>query len=533
MWTFFRYKGLRQRLLISTAVICLIAALIAAGSYSIMRSSWASQAQNRSVQIARTIEQHLQREENLLELQIINAYASRQLMEDIEQIFDSVTFDDYLAGRLARSQATDLLIRSFPEYIRTYIRQHRSALYKMVFHGEEHTHIMHFETGEIVYSFNVPDDAPAAKLNIEDGFLLRRAIYNPYRGYVKIGEVSFHFRTAEVLSGIDSSGLMFSALRDYNGNYFYLTGDSPRNRQFLETVTGLEYSSGTVMAGFPNYLHYTKQDIDRYHNQIINGVDDYSMITENLFTVLALVAGVLILSAVSILLFANKIRYNYTETELKFRQKQTEMRAFQNQINPHFLYNTLEAISAQALLNNDKQTSDAIAALGSLFRDIVNMPSQISLKNEMRILETYLRIMEIKYGENFYYQISLEPELESFQTLKFWMQPLAENFFKHGFDKNVPNNLLIVRGYMDKSTVCVDIIDNGKSIPDERLVFINEDMRRSLESDSSIGIKNVYNRLSFFYGDSFSLNISNNQEGGVIIKMRVEGGRVNVQLADS
>ena len=533
MLKFFRYKVFRQRLLFAIAAILLIAVLVSIICYYFLRSEWLSQAQNRGIQISRTIEQNLQREEDLLTLQINNAYASAQLIDDIEQIFGGVTFDEYLSGRLARSRRTRLPIRSFPEYIRTYIRRHQSALYKIVFHGESHTHVMYFGTGEIIYDFNVPDGDPAIKMNIEKGFLIKRPIYNPSSGYEHIGDISFHFHTDEILSGIDGAGLALSALQDYSGNFYYLNDDSHKIRLLTEKIANLDYNSGSVRVSLFNHLHFTKQDSDRYYYQIINGIDDRTMIIENLIIVLALSVAVLILSVVSILLFANKIRYDYSEFELKIRQKQTEIHALQNQINPHFLYNTLEAISSQALLNNDMPTADAIAALGSLFRDIVNMPSQISLKDEMRILETYLKIMKAKNEGNFYYQINLDSGLEDFQTLKFWMQPLAENFFKHGFDQTMPYNLLIVHGYMDKSTVCVDIINNGRAIPQDRLASINEDMRRPDESDGNIGIKNVYNRLSFFYGDSLSLTVSNNEEGGVVIRMRVEGGGVNVQLTDS
>jgi sensor histidine kinase YesM len=204
------------------------------------------------------------------------------------------------------------------------------------------------------------------------------------------------------------------------------------------------------------------------------------------------------------------------------------MRLLQNQINPHFLYNTLEAIGAQALVNHDRPTADAIAAMGALFRDMASLPSQIPLKDEAHILQTYLRVMEFKYAGSFCYHVELPPELEDFKTVKFWLQPLAENFFNHGYDPASPYNLLIVRAYKDSGAVCVDVIDNGPHLSEEKLRALNGNLRLPEEAaGGGLGLRNVYGRLSMFYGENLSMRIANGEESGVVISIRIQGGEQN------
>jgi len=214
-----------------------------------------------------------------------------------------------------------------------------------------------------------------------------------------------------------------------------------------------------------------------------------------------------------------------TEYLLKLKQQETEMKALQHQINPHFLYNTLESIRSTALLHKDVDTADAIATLGSLYRDIVHKDNIITIGEELELLQKFLSIMELKYPGRFYYQIDVEEPLLAISTVKFWMQPLAENFFVHGFNPSSEFNLLVVNGWEEEGRFVLEFVDNGKSIPEARL----EEVRRCLYSREdapvrSIGLRNVYTRLSFFYGDAFRMEIENNEEAGVKITVIISKG---------
>lgn len=211
-----------------------------------------------------------------------------------------------------------------------------------------------------------------------------------------------------------------------------------------------------------------------------------------------------------------------TEYLLKLKQQETEMKALQHQINPHFLYNTLEAIRSTALVNRDVDTADAIATLGALYRDIVKKENIIAIGSELELLQKYLKIMELKYPGRFYYQLNVDEALWNVSTVKFWMQPLEENFFVHGFDPGNEFNLLVVNGWETDRRFVLEFVDNGKGISRERL----DEVKRNLSSRDdapvkSIGLRNVYTRLHFFYGEGFSMEVDNNEEAGVKITVTI------------
>jgi sensor histidine kinase YesM len=499
----------------------------------------------------------------LLTLQIVNAYASPQLIDDIRLLFDSRTFDQYLDARLRLSQRTSATIRSFPETIRSYIRRHKSALHQMVIHGDGYAHVLHFGSGEILYEFAAEAYQPPG---IQDHFVIRKTLYNPMDGFAEIGDVSFLFSTERIVSNLDAADFTVAALRDGAGNLYDLKGGDAAPRTQPDPGALIQQSS-------------------RFSYELMTYVDNQTLIQTNASAITTLLIVMLALGTVSALFFLYSIRYDavflqdifatidavkqghfdtvgnplrtryerneygrisrelddmsqklkrtiQSEYQLKIQQQQAEMRMLQSQINPHFLNNTLEAISAQALLNHDKPTSDAISALGSLFRDMLHLPSQIPLRDEVRILQTYLRVMAFKCAGTFFYQVNLAPELLEFQTVKFWMQPLAENFFSHGFDPSNPYNLLTVQAYTEGGAVCIDMFNNGRAIPQEQLRAINEGLMLPEGGATSIGLRNVYSRLSLFYPEGLTLAVANasanHEESGVMIRIRIQRSEPDV-----
>lgn len=216
--------------------------------------------------------------------------------------------------------------------------------------------------------------------------------------------------------------------------------------------------------------------------------------------------------------------YIKTEYILKMKEQETEMRALQHQINPHFLYNTLETLRSKALMQGDRDMADAIAMLGTLYRARMHRKNSISLKEEFSLLEMYLKIMELRFRNNFVYQIELDREIEETPTVNFWLQPLAENFFTHGFDRESEYNLLIVSGHAQDGGARIELIDNGSGVPEERLDEIRRNMYEGNDDpEADIGLRNVYMRLEYFYRDGFEMNVGNNPEGGFCVSIFIPG----------
>lgn len=210
--------------------------------------------------------------------------------------------------------------------------------------------------------------------------------------------------------------------------------------------------------------------------------------------------------------------YIRKEYLLKLKQQETAMRALRHQINPHFLYNTLESIRARALVLKDRETAEAIEGLGRLYRTLIRCPEVISLQKEAEVLEMYLKLMSLRFADTFVYRVDIEEEAKDVDTIAFWLQPLAENFFNHGMDQESEFNLLMLEAVKKEEGILVTMSDNGRGILEDRLLEIRKNMVEGGDDPGAdIGLRNVYMRLSYFYGEAFSMNIENQAAGGLKI----------------
>lgn len=210
--------------------------------------------------------------------------------------------------------------------------------------------------------------------------------------------------------------------------------------------------------------------------------------------------------------------YIRKEYLLKLKQQETAMRALRHQINPHFLYNTLESIRARALVLKDRETAEAIEGLGRLYRTLIRCPEVIPLQKEVEVLEMYLKLMSLRFSDTFVYRVDIEEEAKDADTIAFWLQPLAENFFNHGMDQESEFNLLMLEAVKKADGILVTMSDNGRGILEDRLLEIRKNMEEGGDDPGAdIGLRNVYMRLSYFYGEAFSMNIENQAAGGLKI----------------
>lgn len=208
--------------------------------------------------------------------------------------------------------------------------------------------------------------------------------------------------------------------------------------------------------------------------------------------------------------------------QLKIKQQQAAMEALQNQIHPHFLYNTLEIIRVNALLHNDVGTAESIAALGSLYRDIAVQKQEISLKEELNILERYLTLMQLLHPEDFVYQLDVSHRFDDFSTPKLWMQPLAENFFKHGYRGKDAINIFFLRERVIGQSLYLVFGNNGHRVSGQAMAEINAEMKREpVAAEKRIGLANVYARLHGFYGHAFSMKMLHNNGGGIKVMIKL------------
>lgn len=203
------------------------------------------------------------------------------------------------------------------------------------------------------------------------------------------------------------------------------------------------------------------------------------------------------------------------ETEQE-RKREAQFKVLQQQINPHFLYNTLESINALAALNGQKEISRMTINLGKLLRISINGGFEVPVKDEIRHVISYLEIQKIRFDNRFSYEVEVEEKLENQLVLKLILQPLVENILNHAFGQN-DTGLIKISGTLTKGQGQFWIADNGKGFNNGALLKLNRS--EPTPQGSGHGIRNVQERLRLYYGEKFGLMICSDKNNGTIIKI--------------
>ncbi|WP_297523274.1 sensor histidine kinase [uncultured Clostridium sp.] len=210
----------------------------------------------------------------------------------------------------------------------------------------------------------------------------------------------------------------------------------------------------------------------------------------------------------------------------EINQKNAEMKHLQSQINPHFLYNTLEVIRMKAICNGDKEVGKMLYNLAVLFRSQLKEKDIITIKTELDYCKKYLELFKFRYQEKFNYEINCDQELLENNIIKFVLQPIIENYVVHGVRLADSDNKLDIRIESQGNDINIYIIDNGIGISTEKLEQIKTKLSdKNLQSDS-IGIVNVNQRIKNIYGDKYGVTYIEGVEVGttVLIKIPINKG---------
>ena len=194
--------------------------------------------------------------------------------------------------------------------------------------------------------------------------------------------------------------------------------------------------------------------------------------------------------------------------EKELLQSQTEIRALQAQINPHFLFNTLDTLYSSLEEKGDQELADLVMAMARLFRYTISKPGDdewVTLREELEQVERYLRIMQARIGSRLSWRVEADPAALSVRIPKLTIQPLVENAIQHGVETKIgQGEVVISAGLTDEGRrLKVSVRDNGIGMDEERL----EEVRRLLEGDGRIsargagmGLVNVHRRIRLHYG---------------------------------
>lgn len=207
--------------------------------------------------------------------------------------------------------------------------------------------------------------------------------------------------------------------------------------------------------------------------------------------------------------------------KIEKNKRKNELRALQAQINPHFLYNTLDSIIWMAESKNYKAVVTMTSALAKLFRISISKGEQyITVAEEIEHVENYLKIQKIRYGDHLDYHIDVEEDIKQNKIIKLIIQPIVENAIYHGI-KNVPGGGMIdisVKKYDNK--ILITIADDGVGMSEQEINLLfskNQELPKEKKL-GGVGVRNVDNRIKLYYGEDYGLEIESEIYEGTTVK---------------
>ncbi|RIW29576.1 sensor histidine kinase [Bacillus salacetis] len=214
------------------------------------------------------------------------------------------------------------------------------------------------------------------------------------------------------------------------------------------------------------------------------------------------------------------------EYKLELENKTNQLKVLQSQINPHFLYNALQSIGTVALKNKVPQIYTLITHLSKIMRYGMDMEEDIvPLSKEISYTTAYLLLQKERFGDHLEYSVEVEEEIRETEIPKMLLQPVIENYFKHGFDIREGIGRIALKCHQKGNELVITIEDNGAGVTEERLrevhAYFKTDTKNKTGENTSIGLKNVYTRLMLYYNQQASLDFQNIKGGGFRVTMRL------------
>ena len=351
--------------------------------------------------------------------------------------------------------------------------------------------ILDFE-GNVLFSLNqgkltttVDESIQEAIGDVEKGF--QRIIYNNknyYMSYARYPEFSWIFIDLNPVSNVSE----------------YLWLRSPLMTICIFALPFILFIYLAVSLRLLNPINELTTVISDYESQLPGVSGQTPLLREKLSN-----TGVGNLSDIDFLI--NKIY------SIKLRQKEAELNSLQNQINPHFLYNTLESIRGAALYHGIHDIAAMSKALSLLFRYSISERVLVSIKEELQHLENYMSIQNFRFENKFELQYNIPPDLLNYRILKLTLQPLIENSIKHGLEMKLGRGTVKIEILVLDNTIKIQISDDGLGIAPKKVEELNKSLTNDKyqpgsESDNSgtgIGVKNVNSRIKLYFGEQYGL----------------------------
>lgn len=217
--------------------------------------------------------------------------------------------------------------------------------------------------------------------------------------------------------------------------------------------------------------------------------------------------------------------------ESEYMRKDSEMRMLQNQINPHFLYNTFECIRSISIVKGIREISVISTSIANIFRYATKGGAFTTVEEELKCVNDYCKVIGIRFAGRLELSVLVEPELYDCRLPKLSLQPLVENAVNHGLEKYGTVLHIEIRGRIEDGAVLFAVSDNGVGMDAEQMAALNRTLAEDAHYDmddqrKSIGLKNINLRLKLYYGDDYGVQVSEGEGEGTTVTLRLKYGQM-------
>ncbi|MEC0240016.1 histidine kinase [Paenibacillus dokdonensis] len=215
--------------------------------------------------------------------------------------------------------------------------------------------------------------------------------------------------------------------------------------------------------------------------------------------------------------------------ESELSKKQAEFSALQSQINPHFLYNTLNCISSIGLEYGSKEIAQITSCMSKIFRYSIKKDELVLINEEIQCIKAYMNIISIRYENKFLMEVNVDSKLLEMNTPKMILQPIVENSVYHGLESMDAGGHLRVSGHIDANgDVCFQVSDSGKGIAKDELESIKAKLSaeyservKDSQDGKSIGLSNIHNRIKLLFGEGYGVEIESRIGWGTTVFVKI------------
>lgn len=281
----------------------------------------------------------------------------------------------------------------------------------------------------------------------------------------------------------------------------------------VQIVTGL------IQESINEYIYYENKQL-----QIAQAENRAILVRTIQLSVIILVVVLMLIFIISLLApiwITRPIKKQVTREQKRLRKAELDL--LQAQINPHFLYNTLDAIVWSAEAGNQKQVVSMVGSLSDFFRTSLNRGKEIiTIREELQHVRSYLEIQQIRYQDILSYEISVPEDIFEYRIPKITLQPLVENALYHGIKNRRGGGKIVVSGENKEDCVLLKVIDDGMGMTKERKAEVERGLREATPEESSIyGLYNINERIRLTYGGSYGIYLESQFEKGTVVTVRL------------